>query len=73
MNFSMFDSPYTIVKIIAIAAAVVYIIFRFQVVLLAVKTFFDRGNKMDDKISDKVDEYLEKYNSKIHGDNPSKD
>lgn len=69
----MFDSPYTIVKIIAIGAAVVYIVFRFKVVLLAVKTFFDRGNKMDDKIADKVDEYLKKYNSKNHDDKPSKD
>lgn len=66
----MFDNPYSIIKIIAIAAVIVYMIFRFQVVLLAVKTFFNRGNKLDDEISDKVDEYLKKYNSKNHDDKP---
>ena len=69
----MFDSPYAIVKIIAIAAAVVYLIFKFQVISLAVKTFFNRGNKLDDKISDTVDKYLEKYNSKNYDDKSGKD
>ncbi len=69
----MFDSPYAIVKIIAIAVVVVYLIFKFQVISLAVKTFFNRGNKLDDKISDRVDEYLEKYNSKNYDDTSGKD